>query len=403
MKIAFYIEGNPKNPGGYNQIISTTKFLSYFLKSDKENFIFIVNDESLLKKLKEFEIDSILYKKTLLEKLIDYLFGLNFLYQLLVSFNLKHSFLKILKRENIDLINFLSPSKLALFCGEINFVINIWDLDHKKNGIFPEHKENYTYEKRENFLNNVIFRSFKIIVAHKENKKDLIKLYNCDEKKILIQDFIPYLPNIDKSDLIIKNQTEKNLLENLPKNKKIIIYPATFWPHKNHKYIIDVASLPKKENNNDFYFILCGSDRGTFSYIKKLIIEQDLVNEVKIFSLVSDFFLKKLYEKCFAVVMPTDTGPTNLPLYEAMYFKKPIFYSKDILNDNNLNEIIIPIDTSDPHSFLTSLIKITDEDILRKIDLGRKYYEKFCTKDQLYQTYKNIINEYKNKISQWKE
>jgi len=27
MKTAFYIEGNPKNPGGYDQIINTTKFL----------------------------------------------------------------------------------------------------------------------------------------------------------------------------------------------------------------------------------------------------------------------------------------------------------------------------------------------------------------------------------------
>ena len=39
MKIAFYIEGNPNNPGGYNQIINTTKFLGYFLNTDKENYV----------------------------------------------------------------------------------------------------------------------------------------------------------------------------------------------------------------------------------------------------------------------------------------------------------------------------------------------------------------------------
>ena len=183
MKIAFYIEGNPKNPGGYNQIINTTKFLSYFLNNDKENYVFIVSDNNLLNKLKEFEVEAVFYKKNLFDKLVDYLFGLNFLYQILISLNLKHSFLKFLKKKEIDLINFLSPSTLALFCEDINFVINIWDLDHKKNSIFPEHKENYTYEKREKFLNNIIFKAFKIIVAHKENKKDLINLYNCDEKK----------------------------------------------------------------------------------------------------------------------------------------------------------------------------------------------------------------------------
>lgn len=403
MKIAFYIEGNPKNPGGYNQIINTTKFLGNFLNTDKDNYAFIVNDLNLLKKLKDFKIDALFYKKTLFDKLIDYLFGLNFLYQLLISLNFKHSFLKFLKNKDIDLINFLSPSNLALFCEDINFVINIWDLDHKKNNIFPEHKENYTYEKREKFLNNVLFKAFKIIVAHKENKKDLVNLYKCDEKKILIQDFIPYLPNMNKNELVFKDQTEEDLFKNLPTDKKIIIYPATFWPHKNHKYIIDTVSLLKDNNKNDFYFVLCGSDRGTFSYIKKLITEQNLNHHIKIFSLVSDFFLKKLYQECFAVVMPTESGPTNLPLYEAMYFKKPIFYSKNILNDNNLDNIIMPIDTSDPNSFFKSLNNITEKEIIKKTNLGYEYYKKYCSNDQLYKTYKTIINEYKKKLSQWKE
>jgi len=402
MKTAFYIEGNPKNPGGYNQIINTTKFLSFFLNSDKENFIFIVNNENLLKKLKEFKIESILYKKTFFNKIVDYLFGLNIFYQLLISFNLKHSFSKFLKKKNIDLINFLGPSNLALFCDDINYVINIWDLDHKKNSIFPEHKENYTYEKREKFLNNVLFKSFKIIVAHKENKKDLVNLYNCDEKKIVVQDFIPYLPNIEKNELVFKDKIEEDLFENLPQNKKIVIYPATFWPHKNHKYIIDTAILLKEKNVNDFYFVLCGSDRGTFTYIKRLISENNLGQHIKICSLISDFFLKKLYEKCFAVVMPTDSGPTNLPLYEAMYFKKPIFYSKNILKDIDLDNIIVPIDTNNPYSFFESLRGITEEDIIKKTNFGFKYYKKNCSKDQLYRTYKDIINEYKKKISLWK-
>jgi len=210
------------------------------------------------------------------------------------------------------------------------------------------------------------------------------------------------LPNIQKNELIYKDKSEENLFQNLPKDKKIIVYPATFWPHKNHKYIIDTAALLKKDNIDNFYFVLCGSDRGTFSYIKKLISEHDLNHQIKIFTLMSDFFLRKLYEECFAVVMPTNSGPTNLPLYEAMYFKKPIFYSKNILNDNDLNNIIVPIDTNDPNSFFMSLNSITEKDITRKTNLGYKYYQKYCSKDQLYQTYKNIISEYKKKTSQWK-
>ena len=35
--------------------------------------------------------------------------------------------------------------------------------------------------------------------------------------------------------------------------------------------------------------------------------------------------------------MPTYCGPTNLPLYESFYFKKIIFYTKDLIPDDDIN------------------------------------------------------------------
>ena len=403
MKTAFLIEGSPKNPGGYNQVINTVKFLNTYTKTDTNDFVFIVNNRSLAVKLEKFGINSIVYKKGLLDKVFDYLFDLDLFYKLFIKINLQHSFVKFLKKINIDLIFFLSPSKLAFFCNDINFVINIWDIDHKKNSIFPEHKKDYVFEKRELFLNNVLFKSFKVIVAHEENKKDLINLYSCKKEHIVVQDFIPYLPNMSVDEVSNINRNEASLLENLPNDKKIIIYPATFWAHKNHKYIIDTACLLKENNNDNFYFILCGSDKGTNSYINKLVVQNNLENLIKIYNLVSDAMLEKLYHKCYAVVMPTDTGPTNLPLYESMYFKKPIFYSNKILNDKKLNDIIMPINTKDPHSFFTSLNDLNDEKIFEKIKLGYDYYNKNCSQKKLWETYISIINEFKNEITKWKD
>ena len=402
MKTAFLVEGSPENPGGYNQVINTVKFLNLNTKHNKDDFEFIANNKSLVKKLQENGINSIFYKKNLLDKVFDYLFDLDLFYNFFIKVNFQHSFVKFLKKRNIDLVFFLSPSKLAFFCNDVNFVINIWDLDHKKNSIFPEHKRDYTFEKREIFLNNVLFKSFKVIVAHNENKKDLVNLYNCEEKQIVVQDFIPYIPNMNEDEVSRLHQDEILLLEDLPKDKKIIIYPATFWAHKNHKYIVDVAYLLKKNDIDDFYFIMCGSNRGTFEYIKELISKNNLDHIIKIFTLISDSMLKKLYEKCYAVVMPTDTGPTNLPLYESMYFKKPIFYSDKILNDKKLNDIILPIDTSDPYSFFVRLNDLESEKILEKIKLGYDYYNKNCSQEKLWKTYINIISEFKKEITKWK-
>ena len=401
MKTAFFVDGNPNNPGGYNQTLNTVCFISNSF--DTENLIFIASNKKLDQKLKNLRINSIIYKKNFFNKLIDYIFGLSFLFKSLVIFNLKHSFTKFLKKNEIDFLIFLSPSELSLFCEDVNFVLNIWDLDHKKDSSYPEHKKNFIFEKREEFLNNVLFKAFKIIVAHDQNKKDLIKFYNCSADKIIVQTFIPYLPNIPINQLEFIDDKERKYINDLPENKKIIIYPASFWPHKNHKYIIDSAILLKKENINDFHFIMCGSDKGTFQYIKQLIVDNHLNENITIFPLVSNIFLKKLYEKCFAVVMPTDSGPTNLPLYESMYFKKPIFYSKNISKDNEIDQIIIPIDIKNPSNFLDKLKNIKNEDIIKKVQLGSQYYKDHCNQDRIYNLYKNIIFSFKQRLSQWKK
>ena len=105
MKIAFFIEGNSKNPGGYNQVLNSVVFLNHFF-GNNQKFIFITNDENLKKELNKLGINSDYYKKNFIEKSIDYIFGLKFLFNFLIYFNLKHSFAKFLKKKKIRLIFF---------------------------------------------------------------------------------------------------------------------------------------------------------------------------------------------------------------------------------------------------------------------------------------------------------
>ena len=156
-----------------------------------------------------------------------------------------------------------------------------------------------------------------------------------------------------------------------------------------------------KDNKNDFHFVMTGSDRGNLNHILNLISSENLQNYITVLPLISNFLLKKLYNECFAVIMPTDAGPTNLPLYEAMFFKKPIFYSDKMNNDQELKKIIFSIDLSDVHSFLKELYNINNNDIKTKIMKGYEYYNKFCTKESLHLNYKLIIDEFNKQYSKW--
>ena len=100
MNIAFFIEGNPNNPGGYNQTLNSVKFLSNSYNK-KDNLIFIANNNALNKELKKKGINSTLYEKNFINKSFDYLFGISFILKTLIKLNLQHSFAKFLKKKKL--------------------------------------------------------------------------------------------------------------------------------------------------------------------------------------------------------------------------------------------------------------------------------------------------------------
>jgi len=100
--------------------------------------------------------------------------------------------------------------------------------------------------------------------------------------------------------------------------------------------------------------------------------------------------------------MATDSGPTNLPLYESMYFNKPILYSNKISNDNELKDIIFPINLSDPEDLVNKLKDLNKETIIEKVNKGQIYYQSHCLQKNIHETYKNIIDEFNDVKKKWK-
>ena len=88
MKTAFLIEGNKKNPGGYNQVFNSVLCINN-LFDKKDDFVFITNNSILNKETKSLNINSIEYKKIfLINFLITFLnliFFLNFLLSLMYT------------------------------------------------------------------------------------------------------------------------------------------------------------------------------------------------------------------------------------------------------------------------------------------------------------------------------
>ena len=403
MKIGIFLGGTPKMGGGFFQSLKSLFLLSEIEKF-KSKIEVIISHKEAVNYLKEKNINTKLFSQNTFMRYFSELFEIDLVKNLFDKIKIKHPFTRFIKKNKYDLIIFLGPSIMSKFCAEISFVSNIWDVDHKKNSQFPEHNSNFNFENKEKLYNYIVHKAFKILAPNQSIKKELIDFYKANESRIIVQNFIPMLPSLHKKNLEIKiNYNELFDKFDLPKNKKIIFYPAQFWAHKNHKYLIDVLNILKSRNNNNFFFVFCGDSKGNFKYIKNLIKDNKLETHVKILNFINDNDVISLYLNSNAIVMPTFCGPTNLPIFEASYFKKIIFYTKDLINDNELNDHLINIDTSNPEDFCEKLNICYEEDKIESITKKNyEFYKKICSEDSFKTAYTKILDEFDHLIKRWK-
>ena len=402
MKIGIYLEGSPEMGGGFFQSLKSS-LLFLDIKKYNNQVELIITEEKAKEYLIQKKIKNKVFKLNKITNYMSQLFEINSFHDFFNKIKINHPFYNFIKKNKYDLIVFLGPSQMSKFCKEVGFISNIWDLDHKKNSQFPEHNSNNIYEYKEKLFKEIASRAFKIIVPHKSNKNDLINFYKTPEKKINVQNFIPMLPTIYKEKRDVVNYNEIYLRYKLPETKKIIFYPAQFWAHKNHKYIIDVAKILKSKKNEKYLFVFCGSNKGNYTFIKELISKNKLEDYIKIFNFLSDDEVISLYVNCDAVVMPTYCGPTNLPIYESFFFKKIIFYTKDLITNDTINDHLITIDISSPEDLFGKLDICFDKEKIEKIVLKNyDYYKLVCNEEDFKTNYEKILDEFSKLIERWK-
>ena len=402
MKIGIYLEGSPEMGGGFFQSLKSS-LLFLDIKKYNNQVELIITEEKAKEYLIQKKIKNKVFKLNKITNYMSQLFEINSFHDFFNKIKINHPFYNFIKKNKYDLIVFLGPSQMSKFCKEVGFISNIWDLDHKKNSQFPEHNSNNIYEYKEKLLKEIASRAFKIIVPHKSNKNDLINFYKTPEEKINVQNFIPMLPTIYKEKRDVVNYNEIYLRYKLPETKKIIFYPAQFWAHKNHKYIIDVAKILKSKKNEKYLFVFCGSNKGNYTFIKELISKNKLEDYIKIFNFLSDDEVISLYVNCDAVVMPTYCGPTNLPIYESFFFKKIIFYTKDLIPNDTINDHLITIDISSPEDLFGKLDICFDKEKIEKIVLKNyDYYKLVCDEEVFKINYEKILDEFSKLIERWK-
>ena len=83
-----------------------------------------------------------------------------------------------------------------------------------------------------------------------------------------------------------KYKTKENLNDEILKkfnllNKKFIFYPAQYWAHKNHIYILEALKLMHDKNSDlEITAVFCGFDKNNLDYLKSISKKLGIQNNV---------------------------------------------------------------------------------------------------------------------------
>lgn len=294
---------------------------------------------------------------------------------------------EFLTRKNIDLVYFLTPSSKAKELLNIPYIMTVWDLCHRDFNEFPEVRNNNEFEKREERYSTLLKKAIKVTTDSELGKKNICYRYGIDESRVKILKFLPQTMNNDK---YINIKEKYNISNNY------IYYPAQFWAHKNHIYILKALKILKEQYNLTIDTIFTGSDYGNLNYILEKAHEFDIKKQVHYLGFVDDEEIPNLYKQSIALVMPTYFGPTNIPPLEAFSLNVPVCYSDlDGLREQ-VGEAAFLMNLKNPNSLVDHILTIMkDKNIVnKKILLGQDIINSWTDKDFLNGIY-NILDEYK--------
>jgi glycosyltransferase involved in cell wall biosynthesis len=98
--------------------------------------------------------------------------------------------------------------------------------------------------------------------------------------------------------------------------KRFVFYPAQFWPHKNHRRLVEAFALVRRLHP-DCVLVLTGKERDEFDRVFARVRELGLQEHVRHIGYVEKSELAMLYRAATVVAVPTLFESISIPVYEA--------------------------------------------------------------------------------------
>lgn len=390
MKIGIFAETQiPENGGGYtfeSQVLTTLLKLA---PTSNHTFVFFALNQELSQAISYPNIQVIslhrtfqerTLKKNLVSKIYRKTSAILRIYQPKNQYKKEWEkiILDSLANNGIDITLSLSPFCLTTM--EVPNLTIVWDLQHRLQPYFPEVSIAGEWKNREKHYTRMFRRASFIITGTETGKAEIKQFYQVPSARIKVLPFPTpeFAFNAPLCD-------EKQVLEKYSIPENYLFYPAQFWSHKNHAGLLLAVKWLRDKYNLVFPVVFVGSDQGNQPYIKQMVTELDLSQQVHFLGFVPQEDIIPLYRKAFALTFMTFFGPDNLPPLEAFALGCPVVASNVPGAQEQLGDAALLVAPTNTEEIALAIKSLWDDTTLRQtlIQRGLTRASQWTTQDYI--------------------
>lgn len=281
---------------------------------------------------------------------------------------------KRLRRAGIDFIWFLGPRPQEI---DLPYMTIVFDLQHRLQPWFPEVSCFGEWEIREKSFARFLRRAAVVIAGTEAGQQEIVDFYQVPAERIHI------LPHPTPAAVLqAADHPRPELLKRFNLPARYLLYPAQFWPHKNHVNLL--LALKKLKNEGlSLPLVLVGSNFGNLRFVERQIDELELHDQVYLLGFVETDELLELYRNALALTYLSFFGPENLPPLEAFALGCPVVASRVSGAGEQLGDAALLADPMDVDGIASAIRRVHADDKLREqlIARGRKRAAAWDTQD----------------------
>ncbi len=295
---------------------------------------------------------------------------------------------RFLLKNKFDLVFFLGVEAEVT---SVPFVVTVWDLQHRTHPWFPEVGNERAWQGREEYHKRILPRAIGVITGTQRGKDEILRFYGVEERNVFI---IPHVVSTIFHNTSVDVSTRRT---------GPYLYPAQFWAHKNHHLIVEAVRVLRDKYGKQIYVDFIGSDKGNLDFIKSLVLDFQLQDQVKILGFVPDETKYKLYSESKGLIYASFSGPENLPPLEAFEFGIPVLYPDFPGAREQLDNLPFYFDPNVPLSLIEAIEQvenISPNDLVKRLDAQKEFLHDKRPRDYALE-FNNVIVKLSGMIRSW--